>query len=66
MSEPLRVIVERDRGQAIARAVQAAVPGDVILVAGKGHEDTQQIGDRRFPFNDRLAVQRALGQGAAP
>ena len=66
MSEPSRVLVERDRDRAIARAVQAARPGDVILVAGKGHEDTQQVGERRFPFSDRLVVQRALAQGTAP
>jgi UDP-N-acetylmuramoyl-L-alanyl-D-glutamate--2,6-diaminopimelate ligase len=62
---PARVLVERDRARAIALAVSGAAPGDVILVAGKGHEDTQQIGDRRLPFSDRGAVLRALGESAA-
>jgi UDP-N-acetylmuramoyl-L-alanyl-D-glutamate--2,6-diaminopimelate ligase len=62
---PARVLVERDRARAIALAVSGAAPGDVILIAGKGHEDTQQIGDRRLPFSDRGAVLRALGESAA-
>ena len=65
MSDPARARVERDRARAIVGAITAAVPGDVVLVAGKGHEDTQQIGERRFPFSDRLAVLRALGLGKA-
>jgi UDP-N-acetylmuramoyl-L-alanyl-D-glutamate--2,6-diaminopimelate ligase len=55
---------EPDRHAAIARALQAANAGDVVLVAGKGHETTQTIGARVLPFDDR-AVVRALLAGAA-
>jgi UDP-N-acetylmuramoyl-L-alanyl-D-glutamate--2,6-diaminopimelate ligase len=54
-----RVELERDRAAAIARALDGAGPDDVVLVAGKGHETYQEIGDRRLPFDD-LAIARAL------
>ncbi|HEY1278443.1 MAG TPA: hypothetical protein VGF22_02135, partial [Acidimicrobiales bacterium] len=53
---------EPDRRAAIALALAEAAPGDVVLVAGKGHETTQTIGDRVVPFDDR-AVARALLEG---
>ncbi|MBJ6985273.1 UDP-N-acetylmuramoyl-L-alanyl-D-glutamate--2,6-diaminopimelate ligase [Luteimonas sp. MC1750] len=56
-----RVTVQRDRAAAIARAVGAAGPGDIVLVAGKGHESWQEIGGVRHPFDDRDVAQRALG-----
>lgn len=49
-----------DRAQAIARAVSLATPGDVVLVAGKGHEKYQQIGDRVLPFDDGEVARTAL------
>jgi len=52
-----------DRGQAIHAAWQLAEQGDIILIAGKGHEATQQIGDLKIPFNDREVV-LALFSGA--
>lgn len=52
--------VEVDRSAAIAWAVGRAEPGDVILVAGKGHETTQVIGDEVLPFDDRVEVLAAL------
>lgn len=55
-------IVERDR--AIAETVAAATPDDLILVAGKGHEDYQQVGDRRLAFSDRAHVLQALRRRA--
>lgn len=52
--------VLRDRAAAITAAVREAAPEDIVLVAGKGHEDYQQIGNRRLPFSDREVVQAAL------
>ena len=52
--------VEPDRAVAIAWAVSAADPQDVVLVAGKGHESTQVIGDTAHPFDDRVVVRGAL------
>ncbi|WJW75013.1 UDP-N-acetylmuramoyl-L-alanyl-D-glutamate--2,6-diaminopimelate ligase [Thiohalobacter sp. IOR34] len=60
MRAPQAVQVERRRGLAIARALEAAGPGDVVLVAGKGHEDFQLVGDARIPFSDRAEVRRLL------
>lgn len=53
--------VELDRVRAIAAAMAAAEAGDVVLVAGKGHEDYQEVGGRRLPFDDFAVVQRTLG-----
>jgi UDP-N-acetylmuramoyl-L-alanyl-D-glutamate--2,6-diaminopimelate ligase len=48
-----------DRREAIAAALEAARPADAVLIAGKGHETTQTVGDRVLPFDDR-EVARAL------
>ncbi len=53
-------VVEPDRRKAIAAAVSLARPGDVVLVAGKGHETYQIIGAERLPFDDREEVRAAL------
>ncbi len=57
-AEPL---VELDRRRAIARALEMARPGDVVLIAGKGHEQEQLVGDRRIPFDDRRVVLELAG-----
>ena len=49
-----------DRAEAIERAIASANSGDVVLVAGKGHEKYQQIGDRVLPFDDGAAARAAL------
>jgi len=59
-----RWTVEPDRRAAIATALDEAAPGDVVVIAGKGHEQGQQLADRTIPFDDR-AVARALLRGTA-
>jgi UDP-N-acetylmuramoyl-L-alanyl-D-glutamate--2,6-diaminopimelate ligase len=54
-------VVEVDRRAAIDLAVACARPGDVILVAGKGHEDYQILGTGKIHFDDREEARRALG-----
>jgi UDP-N-acetylmuramoyl-L-alanyl-D-glutamate--2,6-diaminopimelate ligase len=54
-----------DRGDAIRRAVASLQSGDVLLVAGKGHESGQIIGDRTLPFSDHDAVAAALKEKVA-
>jgi UDP-N-acetylmuramoyl-L-alanyl-D-glutamate--2,6-diaminopimelate ligase len=54
------VEVELDRAAAIARAVELAGPGDVVLIAGKGAEQGQEFADRTVPFDDRDAAKEAL------
>ena len=55
-----RVIVQRDRAVAIARAVAEAGPLDIVLVAGKGHEPYQEINGVQHPFDDTDVARRAL------
>ncbi len=55
-----------DRRQAIRAAVELAAPGDVVLVAGKGHEEVQVVGGERLPFSDRLELARALEERFGP
>ena len=59
------VTVELDRALAIARSIAQAHSGDVLLVAGKGHEDYQEIAGIRRPFLDRREVEQALRLRAA-
>jgi UDP-N-acetylmuramoyl-L-alanyl-D-glutamate--2,6-diaminopimelate ligase len=54
-----------DRRQAIAHALALAQPGDIVCVAGKGHETTQEIAGQFHPFDDRLVVQEFLQRRAA-
>ncbi|HEX5806672.1 MAG TPA: UDP-N-acetylmuramoyl-L-alanyl-D-glutamate--2,6-diaminopimelate ligase [Macromonas sp.] len=58
--QPVRVQVEPDRAAAIARAVQQADGKDVILLAGKGHEDYQDMAGVKRPFSDVAEARRAL------
>jgi UDP-N-acetylmuramoyl-L-alanyl-D-glutamate--2,6-diaminopimelate ligase len=51
-----------DRGEAIRCSIAALQPGDVLVIAGKGHETGQIIGDRVLPFSDHAAVAAALGE----
>ena len=57
-----RVTTDPDRGRAIATAIALAEPGDLVLIAGKGHETYQLFADRRIHFDDREHVRAALQQ----
>jgi UDP-N-acetylmuramoyl-L-alanyl-D-glutamate--2,6-diaminopimelate ligase len=58
--------VEPDRAAAIARAIEGADEGDVVVIAGKGHEQGQEFHDRTIPFDDREVARDALRRlGAA-
>ncbi|MCB1864573.1 MAG: UDP-N-acetylmuramoyl-L-alanyl-D-glutamate--2,6-diaminopimelate ligase [Chromatiales bacterium] len=60
LERPAAATVQRDRRRAIAAAIGAAAAGDVIVIAGKGHEREQQIGDLRLPFDDAAVARAAL------
>ncbi len=61
------VRAEPDRAAAIALAIAEAAPADVVLIAGKGHEDTQETAGVRLPFSDMAHAQTALqARGARP
>jgi UDP-N-acetylmuramoyl-L-alanyl-D-glutamate--2,6-diaminopimelate ligase len=55
-----RVYIEEDRKQAIQLALELSEPGDTLLVAGKGHETYQQIGNTRLEFDDRSIIRSCL------
>ncbi|HEV2262816.1 MAG TPA: UDP-N-acetylmuramoyl-L-alanyl-D-glutamate--2,6-diaminopimelate ligase [Candidatus Rubrimentiphilum sp.] len=55
-------LVQSDRRAAIASAIADARPGDVILIAGKGHENYQIVGDEILPFDDAAEARKALAQ----
>ena len=59
-SDNPRVVVEPDRRQAIRNALDAAGPGDVVVLAGKGHETYQEIAGERRPFDDAFEARQAL------
>jgi UDP-N-acetylmuramoyl-L-alanyl-D-glutamate--2,6-diaminopimelate ligase len=52
--------VEPDRAAAIGRALEEADAGDVVVIAGKGHEQGQELVDRTIPFDDRDVAREAL------
>ena len=52
------IVVEPDRAKAIKLAISRSEPGDIILIAGKGHEDYQILGDREIYFSDFAEVQK--------
>lgn len=62
------LIVEPDRAIAIRRAIADALPGDIVLLAGKGHETYQILADKTIPFDDREVARttlRSFGYGKA-
>jgi UDP-N-acetylmuramoyl-L-alanyl-D-glutamate--2,6-diaminopimelate ligase len=61
-----RYVVEPHRRAAIRLALSQAHPGDVVVIAGKGHETEQELADRSIPFDDRIVVREELeGLGGA-
>ena len=64
-STPAKTIVEPDREHAIRLALEEARPGDLVLIAGKGHEKTQTIGARVLPFDDAAIARRILSAFAS-
>ena len=62
LANPEFVAVEHDRAKAIQFAIKSASNGDTVLIAGKGHETTQQILDESYPFDDRKQAVLALAE----
>ncbi len=60
MPAPANVTIEPDRGLAIRYALANARNNDIVLIAGKGHESYQQIGEQALPFNDAVVVKQYL------
>ncbi|KLN96552.1 UDP-N-acetylmuramoyl-L-alanyl-D-glutamate--2,6-diaminopimelate ligase [Moellerella wisconsensis] len=56
-----RIVAIAGRAEAVTSAIMQAKPDDMIVIAGKGHEDYQIIGHRRLDYSDRLTVARLLG-----
>ncbi|MFN7122027.1 MAG: UDP-N-acetylmuramoyl-L-alanyl-D-glutamate--2,6-diaminopimelate ligase [Hydrogenophaga sp.] len=65
LSQPGAALVEPDRAAAIAMAVARAQAADVVLIAGKGHEDYQDVKGVKTPFSDLVHARRALAARAA-
>jgi UDP-N-acetylmuramoyl-L-alanyl-D-glutamate--2,6-diaminopimelate ligase len=57
-----KYMIEADRAKAIHLAIEEAQPGDIVLLAGKGHEDYQIFADHTIHFDDREEAQKALGE----
>lgn len=57
------LIIDPDRRSAIRAGLHAATAGDLVVVAGKGHETGQTIGKRTEPFDDRQVVAELLAEG---
>ncbi|HEX7028666.1 MAG TPA: UDP-N-acetylmuramoyl-L-alanyl-D-glutamate--2,6-diaminopimelate ligase [Gammaproteobacteria bacterium] len=60
MRAPERALLIHDRAEAIEKTIHAAQTEDLVLIAGKGHENTQQIKDELLPFHDQTVVNRVL------
>jgi len=61
---PERALVVEDRATAIRQAIQASREGDIVLVAGKGHEAWQETRGQKVPFSDEAAVRAVLEDAA--
>jgi len=61
-SSGVEYVIETDRAEAIRLALRAAAPGDVVLIAGKGHEKEQILADRTIPFDDAEVALSVLAE----
>ena len=61
LKDARRLVQEPDRRAATHRALEMLGPEDALLVAGKGHEDYQIIGEKRYPYSDQLVIRECLG-----
>ena len=61
LSGAAEVFADPERRRAIEKGLELLHPGDALLIAGKGHENTQQIGDVKHPFSDQQTVREILG-----
>ena len=64
LEQPGKATIEPDRAAAIQRAIASCKAGDVVLVAGKGHETWQEIGEQKIPFSDETVIRNVLGDAA--
>jgi UDP-N-acetylmuramoyl-L-alanyl-D-glutamate--2,6-diaminopimelate ligase len=62
MRRPDAVMTELDRRAAIAHAISLAEPSDMVLIAGKGHEELQWVQGRAVPLSDRAVVEELTGE----
>lgn len=62
---PAEIVIRQDRREAIAEAVRGAAPGDIVVIAGKGHETGQEFADHTVPFDDRIVAAEILGSGGS-
>ena len=60
VTAPSRITWIEDRRRAIGYALELARPGDCVVIAGKGHENCQEVSDTMFPFDDRQVVRELL------
>jgi len=60
LQEPRNAQMEPDRAAAITRAISESGPGDIVLIAGKGHETWQEISGQKLPFSDEAVIRTAL------
>ena len=59
---PAKVLIEPNRARAVELAIERALPGDIVLLAGKGHETTQVLKDQTIPSDDRELARGILRQ----
>ena len=62
MNRPQDALCLSDRPEAVARAIAEAEAGDVVLIAGKGHERYQEVAGHRYPMDDRALARAALAR----